>query len=208
MDLAFAAEYTLRASKDVSSLDMPHDFMWLIDANGALKILVSGFKTQGLISHTEADSYLRATLHPSGSVPDTSDQMSLLNIEGLTNAQIIGRVYLQAISKGANRASKAERVVAVTITLEQEVLNGGFGQFFYNWSDEAGAAAENAYKQIGREDLATLVSDARVKASRFSKAETLGHPEFEELNSKFWKALRVDPTSNRASYVKVHLDEQ
>jgi hypothetical protein len=193
MDLAFATEHALRAAKDVSTMDVPHDFMWLMDANGALKTLVSGFKTKGLIPSKDAGELLRASIHPTGVAVAATAPLSLAEMKTLTDAQLVGRVFVQAIAKG-DRASADERVIGSTITLEDEVLNGGFGQFFSNWSDAVGADAEDGYRRIGRKDLAALVSEARTKAK--------GAKTFGDLDMRFWKALEKSPTADRAAYLR------
>ncbi len=61
-DFAFALELALRATKDVSRHDPPHDFMWLVDANGAVRALVIGFKAKPVLPLARANELLSSLL--------------------------------------------------------------------------------------------------------------------------------------------------
>ena len=200
-DLAFAVDQLLRSSKDVDKMDMPHDFMWLVDASSALKVVVSGFNTQGFINPGEADKYLASVWQPSGSAPDSNSAKSLTNLEGLTDRQIVGRVYLRAMEQG-NKASKAVATVAITVELENEVLNGGFGQYFFNRNIDAGTNAVAAYQSLGRNDLAETVASAKTAASAIDRSDLLGHADFSKLNATFLRQLKDDPTKARADFAR------
>jgi hypothetical protein len=200
-DLGFATEHLLRSSKEVAQLDMPHDFMWLVDASGALKVLVSGFKTQGFIAARDADVYLASVWQPSGRAPDSNNGKSLANLEGLTDSQIVGRAHLRAIEQG-NNASKAAVIVVTTVELEHQVRNGGFGQYFFNRGIDGGANAVAAYHSLGRTDLADTVASAKTAAAAINKSSLLGHRDFSKLNSQFFTQLENDPTTARADFVR------
>lgn len=200
-DLAFAVDQLLRSSKEVNKMAMPHDFMWLVDASGALKVVVSGFKTQGFIKPDQADKYLASVWQPSGIASDANSAKSLTNLEGLTDQQIVGKVHLRAIEQGS-KASKAAATVLITVELENEVLNGGFGQYFLNRSIGASTDAVAAYQSLGRSDLAETVASAKTAASAIDRSSLVGHADFSKLNSMFLAQLKDDPTRARAAFVR------
>jgi hypothetical protein len=201
-DLALSTELALRAVRGVSSRSVPHDFMWLIDVHAALKTLILGFKTKGIIGRSEADRLLCVALQDAlGSSTAHVTDRSNGDLRKLTDAQLVGRLYVRAIH-GGDRSGPVERIVATTISLENEVQNGGFGQFFHHWSDEAAQEAQEAYGQMGRNDLSTLVADARRRAKRMRKSDLLGGSAFDELNTRFWEALEDDPDALRATYAR------
>lgn len=202
-DLAFATDQLLRSSGDVNERDMPHDFMWLVDVAGALRVVVFGFKTKGFLDAAEADRYLAAVWQPGGTAPTSDRRTSLTDLAGLTDRQIVGRVYLLALEQGP-RASKAAATVARTVELENEVLNGGFGQYFFHRGIEAGTDAAAAYRSLGREDLAETVASATKVASTIDQAARRGHDELSPLNTKFFTQLQDDPTKARADLVRAN----
>lgn len=202
-DLAFATDQLLRSSGDVNERDMPHDFMWLVDVAGALRVVVSGFKTEGFLDADEVDRYLAAVWQPDGHAPTSDHRQSLHDLAGLTDGQIVGRVYLLALERGP-RASKTAATVARTVELENEVLNGGFGQYFVHRAIDAGTDAAAAYRSLGREDLAETVASAAKVASTLDRASRRGHDELSALNTTFFTQLQDDPTKARADFVRAN----
>lgn len=58
------------------------------------------------------------------------------------------------------RLSDAERVIYVVYTLEGEVNNGGFAQYFYNSSGDFGYELEAAFQKIGASETAAICAKA------------------------------------------------
>ncbi len=60
----------------------------------------------------------------------------------------------------AERLSDAERTIYIVYTLEGEVNNGGFAQYFYNSSGDLGYELEAAFQKIGASETATICEKA------------------------------------------------
>jgi hypothetical protein len=194
-DLAFATDCLLRASKDVTMFSMPHDFMWLIDADGALKVVVSGSLTGGFIAPREADGFLSTVWHPSAAA---------LHPTELTDEQLVGQVLHRALGRPRERSGVAA-TVALTMELEQEIVAGGFGRYFAGRSLTAGIVASSAYEVLGRRDLAITVREATEAAREVPRGEREHHAAFRRLDARFAWLLEDDPTRARADFIRRHI---
>ena len=84
--------------------------------------------------------------------------------------------------------SKAERIFYVTQTLEMEVNNGGFSQFFRNSSGDFSGELVDAFTTIGANTTAAICKKAisafgrDIPADRDEREEMLDETETEELD--------------------------
>ena len=85
--------------------------------------------------------------------------------------------------------SAAERIFYITQTLEAEVNNGGFSQFFYNSSGEFSGELVSAFTAIGAPATAALCGKAvaafgcDIPVDRAAREEMLDELENEEIES-------------------------
>ncbi len=94
--------------------------------------------------------------------------------------------YGDAIEK----LNKYERVIFITQTLEQEVNNGGFSQFFYNSSGDFSNELLDAFTQIGAAKTATIckkaisVFNGKIPLDRTEREELLDNMKIETILDK------------------------
>lgn len=193
--LRAATTYLLDGAQPVELLSVPHDHMWMTDLHASL--LVISVETGTSDAPANPDARLRALLTPPGT-PAARPALPL-DVLGLTDAQLVGRVFVRALEPG-HEATPLERVIRVTIDLEDEVRGRGLGAYVHEHPTPEAATAERAYRALGRADLAALVAEARQRGPVPGDA-----PAWRALDDRFAEALATDPTTARAAYVRAHL---
>ena len=110
--------------------------------------------------------------------------------------------------------SEAERIFYITQTLEMEVNNGGFSQFFYNSSGNFSNELVGAFTAIGANATAAICQKAISWLKRGVKKYHL--PEFHFLDAMAGMKLKHEPEEERklfqqckmAYYVSMSFDEK
>ena len=74
--------------------------------------------------------------------------------------QAIDRVLKRSSEVGFDKLTDAEKTFLCTVTVDFEILNGGFSAFYYNSEGEIVAAAPDALDAIGAAQSAAVVRQA------------------------------------------------
>lgn len=141
-----------------------------------------------------------------------------------------GEIYEQITSKITNgniedqvvKMSMGRQMIFLTISLEDEVNNGGFNQFFWNYTVSLSQIALKGYELIGAINLAKIVNEAiniyseelpknyksKKKNSTNSFDESYSETQCGKLDEKFLELVKTEnPTKLRIAYIKSHKDE-
>ncbi|MEN6371328.1 MAG: DUF4375 domain-containing protein [Armatimonadota bacterium] len=127
-----------------------------------------------------------------------------------------GKEMLAALSHG-------QKIIYITSTLEGDVFNGGFHQYFCNTGGQFAIDAFYAYKEIGAVKHANLVGRAIVVAVKEKGlrdsikqsqnqleafAASYKKTELGELDDEFYRLEDEEPAwPLRAKYIRKHADE-
>ena len=107
-------------------------------------------------------------------------------------------LYFETFGENLNIADKAMADFFAIQTLDSEVKNGGFDQFFHNNGLENGYIALNGFTRIGAESFKSLTEKAiEIFKNQDSEYRTKRNPDFENLDEEFynlksWEKLQID----------------
>ena len=189
----------------------------------------------GCSSNKKTDSGIPASALPPGPGESikTAPEVTLENIgklsdddlEGAITAQVLGKVNYNAPTEKEKIAgmSDGEKIVYLTTTLEGEVYNGGFHQYFCNTNGELAVDTVEAYTKIGAKKHAELMAKAielaakeeglreSIKTSKDQlKAFVSSYKEtkLEKLDDIFYDLEeKEEPRTLRVAYIRKHASE-
>lgn len=110
--------------------------------------------------------------------------------------------------------SPARRTVLLADTLEAEVNNGGFDQYFLNSSGDGAYLAPDALKSLGLKDIARMLESANsqfprgpsaARKARLAQMEKLPQSAtdaFEKLNDKFFSRKGPSATDTCVKFIR------
>jgi hypothetical protein len=188
----------IQSTKPADERPSPEDFSWLIEVDAAVRALIDLPSNDPLLP-TQIVIGFFAEMRPTGAPPAALPRLTGSDLARLSDEQVLGRVCAQVRADEA-RVTDLEKWIDSITTLELEVRNGGFAQYFHNVDRKYAAEALTGYEKIGRNDLVALVQ----QAFRQQPDES-----FDTLDAAFWKALRTSPTHPAlATYFRKHAFEK
>jgi hypothetical protein len=107
-------------------------------------------------------------------------------------------LYFETFGESLDKADKAISDFLAIWTLDSEVKNGGFDQFFLNNGLEYGNEAVNGFTRIGAKNFATLTEKAiEIFKNQDSEFETKRNPDFDDLDDEYydmesWMSLQIE----------------
>lgn len=124
--------------------------------------------------------------------------------------------------KFVNSLTPEKKAIYSTIKLEDDVINGGFNQYFWNATGSDPEIASISYRLIDADKLADLVDEAVVmfmeelpRNEKYFKeknpesfAESYKHTNLGKLDEKYHNLIETEnPSELRRKYIEIHKDE-
>lgn len=107
-------------------------------------------------------------------------------------------LYFGTFGESLDKADKAISDFLAIWTLDSEVKNGGFDQFFLNNGLEYGNEAVNGFTRIGAKNFVTLTEKAiEIFKNQDSEFESKRNPDFDNLDDEYynlenWESLQIE----------------
>ena len=128
----------------------------------------------------------------------------ITELKNLTDEELVELIYDKAcelyfgtFGESLDKVDKALSAFLAIWTLDSEVKNGGFDQFFLNNGLEYGKEAVNGFTRIGAKNFSTLTEKAiEIFKKQDSEFENKRNPDFDNLDDEYyglesWKNLQI-----------------
>lgn len=123
----------------------------------------------------------------------------------------VGSLGFTGFESAESLMTPGQRALWVTMTVDNQVLNGGFIQYYDNtvgYVPKLVKSAEQSLRTIGAHKYADILKDADIVYNQMKDQPAAGSDPLRHLDKKWYELNMTEPLKNiRVRYIKDHIQD-